>query len=76
LEKASKFKPLSKNKQRDISWFLNITKDPDPEMRGMIFGSKSMEKLAELGHSYKWISWLRQIFEEQRQKHRLRWRGN
>lgn len=46
----------------DLSWFLNVTRDPDK--RKLIFGNKSQEKLLELGNVLEWIRWNRKMDEE------------
>lgn len=50
---------IDKNK---LKWFLESTEDP--EKRKLIFGSKSLDKLVELGDSNKWIEWMFEQFEE------------
>jgi len=62
LERAHKFKPISKDRLQNISWFLDATKNI--ENRRLIFSSASMKKLAEVGHPYEWIKWLKQQFED------------
>lgn len=68
LERAYKFKPIGKDRLQNISWFLDATKNI--ENRRLIFSSASMKKLAEVGHPYEWIKWLKQQFEDAETKAR------
>lgn len=68
LERAYKFKPMSKDKLQNISWFLDATKNI--ENRRFIFSSESMKKLAEVGHPHEWMKWLKQQFEDAEAKAR------
>jgi AbiV family abortive infection protein len=45
-----------------MRWFLDATNDPDK--RNLIFGQKSFDKLAELGHMRDWMAWLKQQFDQ------------
>jgi hypothetical protein len=45
-----------------MRWFLDATNDP--EKRNLIFGQKSFDKLAELGHMRDWMAWLKQQFDQ------------
>jgi AbiV family abortive infection protein len=44
-----------------MRWFLDVTNDP--EKRNLIFGQKSFDKLAELGHMHDWMVWLKEQFD-------------
>jgi AbiV family abortive infection protein len=44
-----------------IRWFLDAN---DPEKRNLIFGKKSFDKLAELGQTRDWITWLKGQFDQ------------
>jgi AbiV family abortive infection protein len=46
----------------DLRWFLGAC--DDAEKRAQIFGSKSLDKLTELGGVRDWVKWLRQVFAE------------
>lgn len=46
----------------DLRWFFNSTEDS--QKRKEIFGSKSQEKLLELGDVKKWIQWLRGVYKK------------
>jgi hypothetical protein len=46
----------------ELDWFLKAS--GDPEKRRLIFGGKSLKKLAELGSTRKWISWLYGVFKK------------
>lgn len=52
---------FSEEERKDLTWFLSATKDP--ERRNLILGKKSMEMLAKLQQTDKWIRWLREEFE-------------
>lgn len=43
-------------------WFFEATEDP--ERRLLVMGSKSMEKLKELGSVREWVAWLKRAFEQ------------
>jgi AbiV family abortive infection protein len=45
-----------------LPWFLKAT--DDQEKRKFIMGSKSMEKLAELGDTREWIGWLKNEYDK------------
>jgi len=68
MAKLSRFRPLGKERKSDLSWFLSITKEE--EERKIILGKASMNRLAELGNSYKWIKWLRQEFRKSEEEAR------
>lgn len=62
IEKTQGPRALDQKGQEVFSWFLTATKDP--EKRNLIFGKKSMERLAELGGTRQWMEWLKQEFEK------------
>jgi len=62
MEKCSELSIPTEDLQNNLSWFLAAT--DDPEKRSLIFGQKSMEKLAELGHPREWITWLKEQFDQ------------
>jgi hypothetical protein len=43
-------------------WLFEATSDP--ERRALILGHKSMQKLAELGSTRAWVTWLKETFEK------------
>jgi hypothetical protein len=43
-------------------WLFEATSDP--ERRSLIMGHKSMQKLAELGSTRAWVTWLKETFEQ------------
>ena len=43
-------------------WLFEATSDP--ERRALIMGHKSMQKLAELGSTRAWVTWLKETFEK------------
>jgi|GEM_PF-821787 len=43
-------------------WFFEVTEDP--EQRALVLGSKSMQKLTELGSVPAWVAWLKKTFED------------
>ena len=45
-----------------LIWFLETSENP--EKKKMLLGSKSMEKLAELGSARDWINWLKEVFDQ------------
>jgi len=45
-----------------LHWFLDVTNEP--EKRNLIFGEKSFDKLAELGHMREWMTWLKEQFDQ------------
>jgi AbiV family abortive infection protein len=45
-----------------MRWFLDATNDP--ERRNLIFGQKSFDKLAEIGHMRDWMAWLKEQFDQ------------
>lgn len=45
-----------------INWW--IKSNEDTEMRKMIWGSKSQEKLIEIGNVRNWIKWLKEVFDK------------
>jgi AbiV family abortive infection protein len=49
--------PLTPAAQQELDWFLEATRDLDK--RALIFGSLSMQKLAEFGRVDQWIRWIR-----------------
>lgn len=51
-----------KNNSVLLPWFLKAT--DDDEKRKFIMGSKSMEKLAELGNAHDWIKWLKSEYDK------------
>ena len=53
---------LADNDIKLLTWFLTATEDLTK--RDMIMGSKSMEKLVELGSAGKWMAWLKKEFDE------------
>ena len=56
------------SKREDLLWFLSTS--DDPERRSLIFGSPSLDKLAELKNMYEWIKWLRQEFTQSEEEAR------
>jgi AbiV family abortive infection protein len=68
MEKPRGTNNLTDNQLDTRLWFLRTT--DDPEKRRLIFGSKSMSKLIELGNPAKWIEWLKEIFDEQEVENR------
>jgi AbiV family abortive infection protein len=62
MEKLRQFGEIEDNNLESMSWFLTATSDG--EKRKLIFGNKSMEKLAELGSTNKRVAWLKQEFEK------------
>jgi AbiV family abortive infection protein len=46
----------------ELRWFLRAS--DDPEKRQHIFGTKSLEKLAELRNARAWIGWLREQYQD------------
>jgi hypothetical protein len=53
---------LTDAEKENMGWFLDASMDP--EKRNLIFGPRSMEKMAELGSAPAWMAWLRQQFEQ------------
>jgi len=62
MEKLQEFTELKDNDFETLNWFLVATSDQ--EKRNLIFGGKSMEKLAELGTTKKWVDWLKKEFDK------------
>ena len=62
LEKVHKYGEIEENRLETLNWFLTATSDQ--EKRKLIFGNKSMEKLAELKSTNKWVDWLKQEFDK------------
>jgi AbiV family abortive infection protein len=62
LEKLHKFGEIEEKNLQSLNWFLTATSDQ--EKRKLIFGNKSMEKLAELKSTKKWVDWLKQEFDK------------
>jgi AbiV family abortive infection protein len=62
MEKLHKFGKIEETHLNNMNWFLSAS--DDTEKRKLIFGNKSMEKLAELGSTHKWIAWLKQEFDK------------
>lgn len=46
----------------DVRWFIEVTEDA--EKRGLIFGQKAFDKLAEVGKVSDWIAWLKSEFDQ------------
>jgi len=57
---------MSKEEKEELKWFLDAT--DDPEKRKQIFGSKSQEKLIQLGDVKKWIKWLKRIYNKHQEE--------
>ena len=62
MEKLHKFGKIDENNLKTMNSFLAATSDQ--EKRKLIFGSKSMAKLAEVGSTNNWIDWLKQEFDK------------
>ena len=62
MERLHKFGKIDENNLKTMNWFLSATSDQ--EKRKLIFGSKSMAKLAEVGSTNNWIDWLKQEFDK------------
>jgi AbiV family abortive infection protein len=60
LENAQE--PTSLQVTDELRWFLQAS--DDPEKRRHIFGTKSLEKLAELGNARAWVGWLREVYQD------------
>jgi AbiV family abortive infection protein len=54
--------PTSLQVTDELRWFLQAS--DDPEKRRHIFGTKSLEKLAELGNARAWVGWLREVYQD------------
>lgn len=54
MEKLVEFDKIEDKNIEIMTWFLSATEDG--EKRNLIFGNKSMEKLAELSSTNKWIA--------------------
>ncbi|HYD02458.1 MAG TPA: AbiV family abortive infection protein [Phycisphaerales bacterium] len=61
MEQNSEYRELEPEDQALVDWFIRATSNS--EKRGMIFGARSMSKLAELGSSPKWMAWLKEEFD-------------
>ena len=57
-----------KARLEDLHWFHTIS--DNLETRRLIFNNASLDKLAELGSTYKWIRWLRQEFTKAEEESR------
>lgn len=62
IEKIKKFTKFPQEKWENILWFLNSC--DDPLRRPLIFGRKSLEKLAEFGNVADWVEWLKEQFDQ------------
>jgi AbiV family abortive infection protein len=63
LERSIDFdtEPSPEGQDRAV-WLFEATSDP--ERRALIMGHKSMQKLAELGSTSAWVTWLKETFEK------------
>ena len=62
LEKIYKYEEIEESRLKTLNWFLSTT--TDQEKRRLIFGNKSMDKLAELKSVPKWVDSLKQEFDK------------
>lgn len=63
MQKTRKFKELNESDQSLRSWFMEAANDP--RKKPLLFGKKSMEKMAELKGVKDWMQWLKDQFDEQ-----------
>jgi len=49
---------LEPRARQELDWFLDASRDPDK--RKFVFGSASMQKLAEVGRVDRWVRWLKE----------------
>ncbi len=68
LEKTTELTPFEEGDVEEITWFFSAVEDI--EHRKEIFGSASLNKLAELGNGKEWIKWLREVYR----KHKIEMR--
>lgn len=62
LEHAKKRRELTPEEKDVQEWFIKIA--TDTTNRGFVFGSESMDKLAELGNAREWVLWLKNRFDQ------------
>lgn len=62
MEEHHKLGNIKKKYLPILNWFISATSDQ--EKRKLIFGSKSMEKLSNIGNTTDWISWLKKEFDK------------
>jgi hypothetical protein len=62
MEESRDWQAIDLNAGSIMRWFLDATNDP--EKRNLIFGQKSFDKLAELGHMRDWMTWLKEQFDQ------------
>lgn len=62
LEKIHKYGEIDESRLENLNWFLSVTSDQ--EKRRLIFGNKSMDKLAEIKSVPDWVDWLKQEFDK------------
>jgi AbiV family abortive infection protein len=69
MEKMHEFGEIEDADLENLNWFLAATSEH--EKRKLIFGGKSMEKLAELGSTNRWVAWLKREFDKAEEEARL-----
>ena len=68
MEKAHEIADIPEEEQEELKWFIQST--DDPEIKKMLLGQKSMEKLAELGSAREWIVWLKEVMDKNAEENR------
>lgn len=63
MERASTFRDVPEQEQKDLEWFFDISRHP--RFGPFVFSKTSFDKHAELkGDPNQWIAWLRETFTE------------